>query len=114
MSYIELIVCAMILYWLVLATILSLDACQRNVYIAQQNNNLHEDSETDTAGIPTINATDTPDSVSDSNSDADSASRRDSYCSESSNLECDESVSEDMVSTGIHKKKHADVVDVNT
>jgi hypothetical protein len=118
MSYIELVMCAMILYWLVLATILSLDACQRNAYIANtiyQNNNLHRDSETDTADISTVYAPDTPDGVSDASSDNDPVSRRDSYCTtSSSDLECDESVSEDMLSTGIHKRKRADVVDVNT
>jgi hypothetical protein len=117
MSYIELVMCAMILYWLVLATILSLDACQRNAYIANtiyQKKNPDKDSETDTADMPTVNAPDTPDGVSDANSDEDSVSRRGSYCSaSSSDLECEESVSED-VPVGVYKRKGAEAVNVNT
>jgi hypothetical protein len=114
MSYIELVMCAMILYWLVLATILSLDACQRNAYMANtiyHKKNPDKDSETDTADIPTVHAPDTPDNTS---SDEDSVSRRGSYCSASSSEDCEESVSEDMVSNGIHKRKSAEAVDVNT
>jgi hypothetical protein len=112
MSYIELFMCAMLLYWLVLATILSFDACHRSAYIAN-NTNVSTHRATDTAGIS--------DGVSDASSNHDSESRRGSDCSNgcsicttsSDDLGCDESASADMVSTGIHKRTCTDVVDVN-